>query len=90
MADLTGNTTYLAVAELSIQFMQTHMLNTNDASSLVAETLDVTTCTPSIKNPVTWDLGPFIEGLSIIANITNNQTYSQTYVSARILTHFLD
>ncbi|VDC07672.1 unnamed protein product [Peniophora sp. CBMAI 1063] len=77
LAELTGNTTYLTTAELTVQFMQTYMLDPTHASALVVETLDVTTCTPSTNNPVTWDLGPFIEGLSILANITHDETYSQ-------------
>ncbi|VDB94349.1 unnamed protein product [Peniophora sp. CBMAI 1063] len=72
------NATYLATAEQSIQFMQTHIINTNLPSALVSDQFDVVHCNPfSDATPMAYDIGPYIEGLSIVANITKNDTYAQ-------------
>ncbi|KZV61724.1 hypothetical protein PENSPDRAFT_693133 [Peniophora sp. CONT] len=73
-----GNTTYLTTAEQSIQFMQTHIINPSSASALVSDQFDVYHCTAfSDATPWAKDIGPYIEGLSIVANITQNQNYIQ-------------
>ena len=76
LAELTQNTTYLDMAKLSIQFAQTHLLNPGNVAALINDTWSVSHCASS-GTPATWDLGPFIEGLSIVANITQDQSYTQ-------------
>ncbi|KZV61754.1 hypothetical protein PENSPDRAFT_693125 [Peniophora sp. CONT] len=82
LAELTGNTTYLTAAEQSIQFMQTHMINLSFPSTVVWQQFNVSTCaTIAGVEPLAWDIGPYIEGLSIVANITQNSTYTQFLTS---------
>ncbi|KZV75848.1 hypothetical protein PENSPDRAFT_748260 [Peniophora sp. CONT] len=78
LADITKESIYLQAAELSIQFMQSHMLNlTAEGASIVAHTFNASTCEPSFNSSTSADLAQFIEGLSIVANITQNQNYTQ-------------
>ena len=81
LAEVTGNTTYLSAAEQSIQFMQTHMINLDFPSAIVSQQFNISSCAtiPGIE-PLAWDIGPYIEGLSIVANITQNAAYTQMYV----------
>ena len=63
----------------SIQFMQNHMLDMSNPNSIVADTFNASTCISSYTSPTptTLDLGPFLEGLSIVANLSHDQTYAQ-------------
>ncbi|KZV61735.1 hypothetical protein PENSPDRAFT_658699 [Peniophora sp. CONT] len=79
LADLTGNTTYLTAAKQTIQFTQAHILSVDFRSALrISDNFDVPTCatTPGTE-PYAWSVGPYIEGLSIVANVTQNSTYTQ-------------
>ncbi|KZV75844.1 hypothetical protein PENSPDRAFT_646886 [Peniophora sp. CONT] len=76
LAELTQNTTYLDAAKLSIQFARTHLLNPGNVAAPINDSWSVSRCVSS-GTPVTWDLGPFIEGLSIVANITQDSSYTQ-------------
>ncbi|KZV74637.1 hypothetical protein PENSPDRAFT_749188 [Peniophora sp. CONT] len=72
--ELTRNTTYLDAAEQSIQFMQTYMIKQNDSSVVVSGSFDPTSCAVGDGNPD--DVGFYIEGLSIVANVTSSHTYT--------------
>ncbi|VDB86704.1 unnamed protein product [Peniophora sp. CBMAI 1063] len=78
LAELTGNGTFLTAAEQSIQFMNAHMINVNSASGVISDRFNVTSCSVVAGvPPLAWDVGPYIEGLSIVANITQNSSYTQ-------------
>ncbi|KZV68212.1 hypothetical protein PENSPDRAFT_687481 [Peniophora sp. CONT] len=78
LAELTGNATYLSAAEQSILFMDAHMINANSASAVISDRFNVTSCTVVAGvPPLAWDIGPYIEGLSIVANMTQNSTYTE-------------
>ena len=80
LADSTteNQTQYLQAAESSIQFMQNHLLNlTAEGPDIVAHTFNATSCEASFTSSQLRDLAPFIEGLSIVANITQDQAYTQ-------------
>ncbi|VDB86675.1 unnamed protein product [Peniophora sp. CBMAI 1063] len=72
--ELTRNATYLTTAEQSIQFMNTYLAKPEDS---ISGSFDPTSCEidPGIINAD--DIGFYIEGLSIVANVTANQTYTQ-------------
>ncbi|VDB99543.1 unnamed protein product [Peniophora sp. CBMAI 1063] len=77
--ELTQKPTYLAAAEQSIRFMEKYMINVNDSNSVVSSTFDPTTCTVNTTDLGTASadsVGYFIEGLSIVANVTANETYT--------------
>ncbi|VDB92258.1 unnamed protein product [Peniophora sp. CBMAI 1063] len=76
LASLTQNTTHLDAAKLSLQFAQTHLLNPGNVAAPINDSWSVSRCVSS-NAPVTWDLGPFIEGLSIVANVTQDPSYTQ-------------
>ncbi|VDB84913.1 unnamed protein product [Peniophora sp. CBMAI 1063] len=74
--EITGNGTYLDAAEQSIQFMaSTHMIDTSNTSALITDVVNASTCAfgtatpPGTANPD--DVGFLLEGLSILANVTN-------------------
>ncbi|KZV68211.1 hypothetical protein PENSPDRAFT_754329 [Peniophora sp. CONT] len=77
LSELLNNSTFLTAAEQSIQFMHTHMIDVNSTSAIVSDRFDVTSCSPlpQASIPTTYDIGPYIEGLSIVANVTKNPTY---------------
>ncbi|VDC07671.1 unnamed protein product [Peniophora sp. CBMAI 1063] len=78
LANITGDMTYLQPAETSIQFIQKYLLDLTVASpDFVAHTFDATSCEPSYGSSTTLDIAPLIEGLSIAANLTGNQNYTQ-------------
>ena len=81
--DITRNATYLDAAEQSIQFMQTYMIKLNNSGLAITGILDATSCTPGDTSLTADDVGPYIEGLSIVANVTTNQTYTQMCVRVR-------
>ena len=68
--------------------MQTYLVRTSDATVVVAGSkFNVSVCgiptsdgTGLGKDFNCDDIGPYIEGLSIIANITRNDTYVQMHV----------
>ena len=78
--EVTGNSTYLDTAEQSIQFMQTYMVKPANSDITITNIFDPTSCTLDETGVTSDDVGPYIEGLSIVANITTNQTYTQVCV----------
>ena len=61
--------------------MQLHMINANFPSSVVSQQFNISSCTPIAGvEPLAWDMGFYLEGLSIVANLTQNQTYSDACV----------
>ncbi|VDB92060.1 unnamed protein product [Peniophora sp. CBMAI 1063] len=67
----TKNATYAQAARLSLDFVLNHMWN----GTIVYDAFDTHAC--AVNDPIgllTSDQGWFIEGLSVWANITNNQT----------------
>ncbi|VDB86676.1 unnamed protein product [Peniophora sp. CBMAI 1063] len=76
--EITRNSTYLSASEQSIGFMQTYMVDPSNASAVVSGTFDPVSC--AVVNPgaaTADDVGFYIEGLSIVANLTSNATYTQ-------------
>ncbi|KZV68208.1 hypothetical protein PENSPDRAFT_26746 [Peniophora sp. CONT] len=77
--ELTLDPTYLTAAEQSIQFLSTNLIVSSGSSTLVAGSyFDATSC--SIAKGGFFhadDVGPYMEGLSIVANVTGNRTYTQ-------------
>ncbi|VDB92227.1 unnamed protein product [Peniophora sp. CBMAI 1063] len=78
--ETTQNSTYLDAAEASIRFMQTYMVKVVDSGIEIYHTFNLTGCdtlSVAASAPSGDDVGRYIEGLSIVANVTANQTYSQ-------------
>ncbi|VDB92259.1 unnamed protein product [Peniophora sp. CBMAI 1063] len=76
--DTVNQAQYLQAAELSIQFMTSHLLDlTAQGSDIVAHTFNASACKPSVGSSQSRDLAPLIEGVSIVANLTRNDTYAQ-------------
>ena len=76
--ELTHNSTYLATAEQSIQFMHTYLAQPDNS---ISGAIDPTSCDINAGNANGDDIGFYIEGLSIVANVTANQTYTDMCAS---------
>ncbi|KZV74630.1 hypothetical protein PENSPDRAFT_749185 [Peniophora sp. CONT] len=79
--EITANSTYRDVAELSIEFMQNHMVNLGDTSAGMAVQFDISSCSAITggESATPDQVGPYIEGLSIMSNL--NGTANLTYVN---------
>ena len=63
--------------------MQAYIVNASNPLAVISGTFDPTSCT--VENPglaTGDDIGFYIEGLSILANVTANHTYTQMYVAS--------
>jgi hypothetical protein len=75
--EATKDQKYLQVAELSAEFIKNHMYN----GSIILDTFDLTVCGPpdSGDAAITYNSAFFIEGLAVLANVTNNATWISLY-----------
>ncbi|VDC08017.1 unnamed protein product [Peniophora sp. CBMAI 1063] len=71
--EATGSQQYLNAAQTSADFMQVHMLK---LGQYVYDSYDVAKCATS-NQTVTHNSGWFIEGMSVLANVTQNSTQAQ-------------
>ncbi|KAK0207696.1 endo-1,6-alpha-mannosidase [Armillaria fumosa] len=74
LADITGDSKYTNAAIQSARWMQTLQINSN---GILLDSLNDHDCS---RSPSTWlftyNSGKFIEGLSVLANVTNDNTWS--------------
>ncbi|KAK0488498.1 endo-1,6-alpha-mannosidase [Armillaria novae-zelandiae] len=79
LADITGDSKYTNAAIQSARWMQTLQINSN---GILLDSLNDHDCS---RSPSTWlftyNSGKFIEGLSILANVTNDNTWSSLLVN---------
>jgi len=66
----TRNSTYLSAAELTVQFVEDHVLLDN-----VVANINVSDCSLLKTEPDTEASGLFLEGVTIVADLTQNQTW---------------
>ncbi|KZV60401.1 hypothetical protein PENSPDRAFT_620058 [Peniophora sp. CONT] len=71
--EATGSQQYLTAAQESADFMQFHMLK---PGGYVYDSYDVAKCAAD-NGTVTYNSGWFVEGLSVLANVTQNSTQAQ-------------
>lgn len=72
----TKNSVYLSAAELTSQFIEDSSLFDGLVSSF-----DLLNCSVVQNKPDTESSGAFLEGVSIIADLTQNQTWMGWYVA---------
>ncbi|VDB86703.1 unnamed protein product [Peniophora sp. CBMAI 1063] len=75
--ELTQNATYLEAAAQSIQFMDSYMVKPTGSNVSISTTFNITSCAPDQAAGTVDNVGLYIEGLSVLANVTGNQTYTQ-------------
>ncbi|VDB92225.1 unnamed protein product [Peniophora sp. CBMAI 1063] len=80
----TQNSTYLTAAQASIQFMQAYLIRLDDAGLSIGVTFNVTTTCTTDSEGVADNFSPYMEGLSIIANLTANQAYGQLWLKSLV------
>ncbi|KAJ8592414.1 endo-1,6-alpha-mannosidase [Rhizopogon salebrosus TDB-379] len=74
LASATGNITYKNAAILSANFINTTNMNSGD---LVLDTVDAQDCTRSSSSWLfTYNSGKYIEGLSVLASVTGNSSWT--------------
>ncbi|KAK0185058.1 endo-1,6-alpha-mannosidase [Armillaria mellea] len=79
LADITGDSKYTNAAIQSAKWMQALQINDN---GILLDSLNDHDCS---RSPATWlftyNSGKFIEGLSVLANLTNDDTWSNLLVN---------
>ncbi|KAK0444713.1 endo-1,6-alpha-mannosidase [Armillaria borealis] len=79
LADTTGDSKYTNAAIQSARWMQALQINSN---GIILDSLSGHDCS---RSPATWlftyNSGKFIEGLSVLANVTNDDTWSNLLVN---------
>ncbi|PBK59043.1 endo-1,6-alpha-mannosidase [Armillaria solidipes] len=79
LADITGDSKYTNAAIQSARWMQALQINSN---GIILDSLNGHDCS---RSPATWlftyNSGKFIEGLSVLANVTNDVTWSNLLVN---------
>ncbi|SJL17772.1 uncharacterized protein ARMOST_21334 [Armillaria ostoyae] len=79
LADITGDSKYTNAAIQSARWMQALQINSN---GIILDSLNGHDCS---RSPATWlftyNSGKFIEGLSVLANVTNDDTWSNLLVN---------
>ncbi|KAK0457383.1 endo-1,6-alpha-mannosidase [Desarmillaria tabescens] len=79
LADITGDSKYTNAAIQSAKWMQALQINEN---GILLDSLNAHDCSRSAANWLfTYNSGKFIEGLSVLANITNDETWSNLLVN---------
>lgn len=68
--EATQDKQYLDAAQLSANFVRNNMYNSGDLS----EYMDASKCTIGTRR-YTWDAGSFLEGVSVLANITSGSAW---------------
>lgn len=78
LAEATGNPSYTNAALLSANWIKNVNLNSND---IVLDTVSGADCSRSPSNWLfTYNSGKYVEGLSVLANITNDSSWTQLQV----------
>ncbi|PBK98862.1 endo-1,6-alpha-mannosidase [Armillaria gallica] len=79
LADITGDPKYTNAAIQSARWMQALQINSN---GILLDSINGHDCS---RSPATWlftyNSGKFIEGLSVLANVTNDDTWSNLLVN---------
>jgi hypothetical protein len=82
------NATYLNIAQQATDFTLSHWFTPNSVISL--DTLNGTSCTGAnvfSNGPASWSTGTIIEGISVLANLTQNVTLTNVCVGFRSVDH---
>ncbi|KAF5352189.1 hypothetical protein D9758_009255 [Tetrapyrgos nigripes] len=79
LAEATGNSTYTKAAILTAQWIENHNIN---LENLVLDTIDSYTCTKGQPNNMmlTYNSGKYLEGLSVLTDVTGNNFWRSLYV----------
>ncbi len=71
LLELTSDPKYAPVAELTAQFIRSHLYN----GTIVLDVIDLSTC-HAFDYVLTYDSGFFIEGLAVYASVTRSSSWS--------------
>ena len=71
----TGDQTYGDWARISHEFVQSHLYD--ETRGCIMDNYKLTLCRPGTDQAYTYDTGLYLEGLTVLANVTNDSSLTQ-------------